>query len=519
MKIFTNTQIYTGNEITAQKNNITFIDLMEHTGVQIFEWLHKRMQGAQVPIHVFCGIGNNGGNGLVVARHLINHGYNVNTYVVNHSKTRSKNFLVNYDRIKNTKSWPVLLDETSELPTIEQPDIIIDAVFGIGLNRKIDGWVKSIFAHLHVSRAFVLSVDIPSGLFTDKQPEGEDAVVKANYTLSFQSPKLVFFLPETAKYTIEWEVLDVGIDREYLFTTETEAELLGKYEMQPLYKHRDRFSHKGLFGHAIILGGSYGKIGAVSLASRAALSIGAGKVTAYVPKCGYTILQTALPEAMVITDANEEEITAIDFDITPSVIGLGVGMGTSEATTKALKAFLEKNEAPLVVDADALNILSENTALLKLLPSQTILTPHPTELERLIGEWDNDFDKLEKTKAFSKKYDVIVVIKGGNSITVYGDKLYVNASGNPGLAKAGTGDVLTGVITGLVAQQYPMLQASIFGVYLHGRSADIMSRHTGFQSMMPTDVIEGLADAYLDLFAKPEQQQAQEQENNQEQTN
>lgn len=514
MKIFSKQQIYEGDKLTAKKQNIASTDLMERAGIQIFNWIHKRMQGAQVPIYVFCGIGNNGGDGLVVARHLITHGYNVKTYILNHSKTRSKDFLINYERIKNTaKQWPVLMENAEALPQINKADIIIDAVFGIGLNRKVDDWVKSVFMHFKQSGAFTLSIDIPSGLYTDKIPEDELAVVKSNYTLSFQTPKLVFFLPETAKYTMQWELLNIGIDPEYVYATETEAELIGKYEVLPMYKPRENFSHKGTFGHSLIIGGSYGMIGAVVLASKSALSSGAGKVTAYTPKCGYTILQTALPEALVVTDVDETKVTSIPVvDKQINAIGIGVGLGKHKATLTAFKVFLEQNKMPLVVDADALNLLAENPELLQLLPKGTILTPHPAELKRLIGEWKDDFDKLAKTKAFSKTYSVIIIIKGANTITVFNNKLYVNSTGNPGLATAGTGDVLTGILTGLLSQGYAPLSAAIFGVYLHGKSADIIVENLGYQAMLASHVVDGIATAYLDLFKQPEQPQPQEQD-------
>lgn len=513
MKIFSKEQIYAGDKQTQERQKISSTDLMERAGIQIFNWLHMRMQGAQVPIHVFCGIGNNGGDGLVVARHLITHGYNVKVYIVNCSDKRSKDFLINYDRIKNTtKDWPTLLscaEDFSEMQ-IDTKDIIVDAVFGIGINRPVDAWVKALFQFFRSTKAFTLSIDLPSGLHTDKAVDDQEAVVAAGYTLSFQTPKLVFFLPETAKYTQQWEVLDIGIDPEYLYNTVTEADLIGKNEILPMYQPREKYSHKGTFGHSLIIGGSYGKIGAVNLASRAVLAAGAGKVTAYVPKCGYIPLQTALPEAMVLTDADEEKITGINLEIEPTVIGVGVGLGTHDKTILAFENFLKANKKPLVIDADGLNILSKKKDLLQLLPELTVLTPHPKELERLIGKWNDDFDKLKKTKAFATKYKVIVVIKGSNTITVFNNKYFVNATGNPGLATAGTGDVLTGVITGLISQGYDALQATLFGVYLHGKSADVLLEQFGYQSLIASDVISGISKAYLDLFKQPEQPQVEE---------
>ncbi|WP_397362661.1 NAD(P)H-hydrate dehydratase [Olleya sp. R77988] len=512
MKIFSKEQIYEGDALTSKKQGITSTDLMERAGTQIFNWLHMRMQGAQVPIHVFCGIGNNGGDGLVVARHLITHGYNVKTYIVNCSKTRSKDFLINYDRIKSTsKDWPILLSDASEFPAIEERDIIVDAIFGIGLNRPIVDWVKQLFNHFRATKAFVLSIDLPSGLNPDAIPTDKECVVNAGYTLSFQTPKLVFFLPETAQYTHQWEVLDIGIDPEYLYTTPTETELIGKNEVLPIYKPRQKFSHKGDFGHALVIGGSYGKIGAVTLASQAVLSIGAGKVTAYTPKCGYIPLQSSFPEAMVITDKDEEKLTSIAFDIKPNVIAFGVGAGVDTKTVSAFGTFLKTNTIPLVIDADGINILAKKKTLLKLLPENTVLTPHPKELEGLVGKWKDDFDKLKKTKAFSKKHKCIIVIKGANTITVYADKLFINATGNPGLATAGTGDVLTGMITGLIAQGYEPIAATLFGVYLHGKSADLLIEDLGYQSLLASHVIEGIPLAFLDLFKQPEPPQVEEE--------
>jgi len=517
MKIFSKEQIYEGDKLTAEKQKITSTELMERAGIQIFNWLHTRMQGAQVPIHVFCGIGNNGGDGLVIARHLIMHGYNVITYVVNCSEKRSKDFLLNYDLIKQTtKKWPEMLGCEADFPEIHKDDIIVDAVFGIGLNRPPNDWVKSLFIHFKNSEAFTLSIDIPSGVYTDRIPEDENAVVWANYTLSFQSPKLVFFLPKTAKFSIQWEVLDIGIDREFLYNTETEVELIGKHEVLPIYKPREKYAHKGDFGHSLLIGGSYGKIGSVLLSSRSALSIGAGLVTSYIPKCGYHIVQTAFPEGMVITDENDTLISNISFNISPTVIGLGIGLGTENETISALEKFLKSNKIPLVIDADGLNIISKKKALLKHLSEGTVLTPHPKELERLLGTWRDDFDKLKKTKAFSKKYKVIVVIKGANTMTVFQDKYYINTTGNPGMATAGTGDVLTGIITGLISQGYEALSATIFGVYLHGKAADIAVEDLGYQSLLASHIIEALGEAYIDLFKQPEIPQVQEDSTNEE---
>lgn len=511
MKLFAAEQIYAADKFTIEKQQITSDALMEQAAIQIFNWMHLRMQGAPVKIHLFCGIGNNGGDGMALARHLQEHGYNIEVYVVNYSEKRSKDFLINLDRLKDRKIWPNFMDSDCEFPEIHRDDIIVDAIFGIGLNREPSDWVVNLIDHLHKSEAFVLSVDIPSGLYTDKIPTNEKAVVKANYVLSFQAPKLIFFLPDTGIYIGQWEVLDIGLDPEYLSTTEVEYEIIGKNEVLPIYKPREKFTHKGTYGHSLLVGGSYGKIGASILATKAALKIGSGLVTAYIPKCGYVPMQTAVPEAMVVTNS-DENIADIDFKIEPDAIGIGVGLGTEKETVNAFSKFLDKNKLPLVVDADGLNILSENKELLKKLPENSILTPHPKELERLIGKWKGDFDKLKKAKAFSKKYACVLVIKGANTIILFNGKGYINTTGNPGMATAGTGDVLTGIITGLLAQSYDSLGAAIFGVYLHGRAGDMVVEQVGYQSLMASDIIEALGDAYIDLFKAPEQSPEQQEQ-------
>ncbi len=314
MKLFSADQMYSADKFTIVKQNITSDELMERAAIQLFDWMHLRMQGAPVKIHIFCGIGNNGGDGIALARHLKEHGYNITVNIVKYSDKRSKDFLINLDRLKDRKIWPNFMDSDCEFPEIGPDDIIVDAIFGIGLNRTPDDWVINLIRHLHDSKAFILSVDIPSGLYTDRAPENMEAVVKANYVLSFQTPKLVFFLPETGIFLEQWELLNIGLDQEFLIKEDTDYVLIGKNEVLPIYRPREKFSHKGTYGHALLIGGSYGKIGAVKLASTAALKIGSGIVTSYLPSCGYTVLQSSLPEAMVLTDG-EKTLTNIDFDI------------------------------------------------------------------------------------------------------------------------------------------------------------------------------------------------------------
>ncbi len=516
MKIFSGKQIYEADSYTIQKQEISSDVLMERAATQIFNWIHLRMQGAPVKIHLFCGIGNNGGDGIALARHLQEHGYNIAVYVINYSKTRSKDFLSNLERLKERKVWPEFLESDCELPAIGRDDIIVDAIFGIGLNRAPDKWVVRLIAHLHSTEAFILSIDISSGMFTDKGVVDSKAVVKANFVLSFQAPKLVFFLPSTGIYSNQWEILDIGLDPEYLATTETDYELIGKNEVLPLYIPREKFTHKGTYGHVVVIGGSIGKIGAVHLASQSSLRTGSGLVSAYIPECGLLPLQTNLPEAMVVLDSGEQQLSNIDFAFEGKTVAIGVGMGKDPGTVKTFSEFLDRVNKPMVIDADALNILSEQKSLLKKLPKDSVLTPHPKELERLIGKWKDDFEKLKKAKTFSKKYNCIVIIKGAHTITIYAGVGYINMTGNPGMATAGSGDVLTGIIAGLMAQGYTPINAAIFGVYLHGRAGDIAVEATGYQALLASDICNAIGKAFIDLFKIPEgppQEEVSEKEN------
>ena len=504
MKILSAKQLYQAHEQTMASQQISEVDLLERAGHQVFQWIHRRMQGAQVKIHIFNGIGNNGGVGLVLARYLFEHGYNVSNYVVNYSKKRTNGFLKNYDRVKDLKEWPKLLNKADEFPTdIHQDDIIVDAIFGIGLNRDTGDLVNTLFQYLNQLPTFKLAIDIPSGLFANKAPEDFGHVLKVNYTLSFQSPKLCFFLPETAVFTEQWEVLDIGLDPHFLQGLQS-AHTISKLEAAPLYQSRPTVSSKFTYGHVLAIGGSYGKIGAMQLTSRAALKSGCGLITTYLPKCGYHSMQAAFPEAMVLTDTEEKMISSISLEGQFNVAVIGNGMGTHENTQQAFNDFIIKNELPLVIDADGINLLALNKDLLSQLPDQSILTPHKKELERLIGAWTNDFEMLEMVKAFSNDYNCIMVVKGAHTITVYKEEVFVNLTGNQALATAGTGDVLAGIIAGLRSQNYPSLHAAVFGVYLHGRTADIGIQELGYHSFIASDAIEYLSKAYLDLFKKPE---------------
>lgn len=501
MKIFDVKQLAEADKITVKKQNISSVELMERAAGLVFEDIHSKLQGAQIPIKIFCGIGNNGGDGLVVGRLLMEQGYQVSIYVVNYSHNRSENFLDNYDKIKDvTNTWPTLLKSEEDFPEISKDDFLIDAIFGIGLNRPLEDWVGKLVTYINSSQAFILSIDMPSGLFSNKIPGKKDKVIKANVTISFQAPKFVFYLPQTSDYVGDLQVIDIGLDREFLMETTTNIQLIDKAEAKAMYQPRKNNSHKGNYGHTLIVGGSYGKIGSIVLSSTSALRSGAGMVSAFVPKCGYQILQTSVREAMVLTDEDELELTKIKFEIEPDVICFGMGAGTSANTAKAFGELLKSIKDPMVIDADGLNILSKNNEFLSSIPENSVLTPHPKELERLLGKWKDDFDKLKKAKKFTDEYKVILVIKGAHTMTISGENIYVNNTGNPGMATAGSGDVLSGVISGLISQNYDPLTAAVFGVYLHGKTGDILAEKKSYQGLISGDIANNIGEAYLDLF-------------------
>lgn len=501
MKIFSAKQLRQADVLTLEKQGISSVDLMERAATLIFNEIHASLQGAKTPVKIFSGIGNNGGDGLVIGRLLLEHGYDVTIYGVNYSDNRSQEFLTNYDRYKNiTKDWPVLLSSEEDFPELRPQDLVIDAIFGVGLNRPLVEWTANLIRYINNSGAFIISIDMPSGMFADEPTVDTSAIVRANHTYTLQSPKMAFFLPETGSFTGNLQTIDIGLDPEYLFTTKPLAQLIGRPAARAMYRQRDKFSHKGSYGHALLVGGSYGKIGSICLSATACMRSGAGLATVFAPKCGYQILQTALPEAMLITDKTEDYLTEIEFDLEPSVICFGVGVGKEEKTLEAFEALLDRTQMPMVIDADGLNFLAGKKELLKKVPKSSVLTPHPKELERLIGSWKDDFEKLEKAGRFVRQYRLILVIKGAHSITVSEEEIFINNSGNPGMATAGSGDVLAGVITGLISQGYSPLNAAVFGVYLHGRAGDLAARDMGYESLLAGDIAAYLGDAFLDLL-------------------
>lgn len=493
MKIYSASQLKEADSVSIKKQQITSEQLMERAASLVFKEIHSRLKNSENTVWVFCGIGNNGGDGLVVARLLQEQGYKVKVYVVAYSDKRSDDFKANF---KKLKLKPETIESEEQFPEISSEDWVVDAIFGIGLNRGIKGWIAHLVENINHSGAYKVAVDMPSGLFADRVPSKEDAVIKADLTLSFQAPKLVFFLPQTMDHVGEFKILDIGLDKDFLEGLETDLRLTTKKEAFSIYRPRKKNSHKGTYGHTMVVGGSYGKIGSVVLASRAVLKSGAGLCTLFVPRCGYSIVQTNLPEAMVLTDADEEKLTGIDISLDPDVVCFGMGAGKKPDTVEAFKKLLHEINKPMLIDADGLNMLSEHRELLPLLPKNSVLTPHPKELERLIGEWEDDFQKIEKVRNFVRDHEVILVLKGAYSFVFSRDGVFINSSGNPGMATAGSGDVLSGVIAGLLSQKYEPICAAVLGVYLHAKAGDIAAEIKGQECLVSGDISEYLGAAY-----------------------
>ncbi len=495
LKILTSRQIREWDGYTIQHTPIASIDLMEKACHAFVQWFVQRYDAAK-KIGVVCGTGNNGGDGLGIARILKDWGYPVNVWVVHGLIQASADFTTNYNRLKEISE---VTDFPSSAPAeiFSNCEILIDALFGSGLTRPVEGIYATAIEALNNSSAIRISVDMPSGLFADLHSAG--TVVRAHHTVTFQTPKLAFLFPENYAYVGAWHVVDIGLHKAFVKEVKTTHYYLNKKSVRKLLKVRSTFDHKGDFGRGLLIAGSYGKMGACVLAARAALRTGIGLLTVHVPKSGYTILQSSVPEAMVTVDENDKIFTTVPPLESFDVIGTGPGLGQAAETVQALEKLLNSGK-PIVLDADALNMISANRGLLQLFPAGCILTPHPKEFERLTGKWKDDFNRLEMQISLAKELNAVIILKGGHtSITTPGGQVYFNSTGNPGMATGGAGDVLTGMLTGLLAQKYSAEEAAILGTFLHGLSGDLAARDTGVNALVASDLIDFLPAAFRDL--------------------
>ena len=494
MKIFSAAQLKDWDAYSIREQQISSEALMERAADACYRWLTNNGLIRQ-PVQVFCGKGNNGGDGLALARMLLQNNIPVTIYILELGQPGSNDFQINLQRLHNIAGNIHFIQDENSVPPIMKNNLVIDALFGSGLNKPLEGTAAQLVEHINNSGAMVIAIDIPTGLYSDKSTKGY-STVHASHTLSFQNVKLAFLMPENNPFVGEFHLLNIGLSKNYEDEKATVYEIIDLPLIKSIYKPRNKFSHKGSFGHAALIAGSYGMIGAAILAARACMNSGTGKLTCYIPSCGYEIMQISLPEAMCKI-SGEKNITTIEQLNTYDAIGIGPGMGMENETARSLKNILSSNKKPLVLDADALNMIAADRTLLSLIPEGSVITPHPKEFERMFGTASNDFERLELALQKAAALNIYIVLKGHyTAIVTPRGKVYFNSTGNAGMAKAGMGDVLTGMITGLLAQHYPLPEAAILAVYLHGLSADIASSKYSQQSMQATDLINCISKAW-----------------------
>lgn len=491
MKILNVEQIRSLDAYTIKNEPISSIDLMERASQAFVRWLYNQFVNTR-PVAVFCGKGNNGGDGLAIARILSERSYDVQVYIIEYSPDESADFKINLDRLENHLQ-PVYIKSIDDFPAPGPNVVCIDALLGSGLSRPVAGLLAEVIDKLNDLPNKLVAVDIASGLYADKTNSKEDPIIEPDFTVSFQLPKLAFLLPQNAKYVGDWHIVDIELSAAFIKNAETSWFYTDKQTAESLIKPREKFSHKGTYGHAVLIAGSYGKMGAAVLSAKACLRSGVGLLTVHVPECGYEIIQISTPEAMASVDENRKYIGQVPDMESASAIGVGPGLGQDTTTVNVLDKLLKAAKAPLIIDADALNILSQNRELLYKLPENTILTPHPKEFQRLAGESTDEYNRLEIGKEFAKKYKVIICLKGANTAVILpnGD-VHFNSTGNAGMATGGTGDVLTGIITSLLAQKYTPEHAAILGVYQHGLAGDRAADLKGQSALIASDVIDCL---------------------------
>ncbi len=497
VKILTAPQMREVDRLTIEREPIASIDLMERASRGFVDWFYDAFRPPD-KVGVICGTGNNGGDGLAIARMLREFNFPLQAWVVQGNSSGSDDFKTNLVRLEEAGLSVTVIRDATQAPDFNGCDILIDALFGTGLTRPVEGLYASVIKAMNSTKAIRVAVDMPSGLSADAAIGGD--VVEAHHTVSIGMPKLSFFQPDCARYVGQWHVVDIGLDRDAVREQKTNNFLVTQKSVRKLLRWRQPFDHKGTFGHALFVGGSYGKMGAVTLACRAALRGGVGLLTAYVPRCGYTVIQTAVPECMVMTDPSENYLTEAPDAERFQSIGVGPGIGQDSATAKMLRSLLSSAKVPVVLDADALNLISTHRELMHLIPKGSILTPHPKEFERLVGPWKDGFARLELQKNLAAELKSVVLVKGAyTSIATPSGQVYFNSSGNPGLATGGSGDVLTGLLTGLLARGYPSEECAIVGVYLHGLAADLGVPELGQESFLASDLISFLPAAFLKL--------------------
>ena len=506
MKIFTNDELRRIGDRTLEKENIEMLDLIERAASAVSYELISRWRTSKRFV-IFAGPGDNGADALAVARMMYEQGYRPEVYLFNiKSAQLSPCCLANRDRLLATLGEDdvnfIEVIQTFDPPVLDESDVVVDGLFGNGLRTPLKGGYTALVQYINSSGAYVVSIDIPSGMFGEWNV-GNDRrnIIKADLTLTYQSKRLAFYFAENADFVGECKVLDLELDRESLARTPTDFYLIEREDVHEVMRPRNPFINKYDNGTLLLIAGSYGMMGAAVLAAKGALRAGAGLVTVHAPRCGYQVLQTAVPEALFEPDRNELVTSAIEQRHTYSVVALGPGMGVDDETLEAVHHFIMNFKRPCLLDADALNCIARRPMLLRSIPHRSIITPHNIEFDRLFGEHHTDEERLKKAIDVSRLYNITIVLKGHNTMTVRPDsKVYVNSSGNPGMATPGSGDVLTGVISALIAQNYPADWSVVLGVYLHGLAGDLAAQEHGTYGMIASDIIDHLGKAIADVM-------------------
>ena len=502
MKVLPIEKVREADKYTIENEPVDSIELMERAARAAFKWIYKKLKRGD-RVKIFAGLGNNGGDGLVIARQLAKQNIPVDVYIIRYSDKTTNDFSINYERLKKIPEVRIYeIKDVAQMPEFKDSDIILDAIFGSGLSKPVTGFIAEIIHAINASGCIIIAIDTPSGLFADTSSIGhKDNIIKADYTLSFQFPKFAFFSSENEQYVGEWEVIPIGLHPEFLKEVDAKNYYVDEDEIRRVLHQRSKFSHKGSYGHALLIAGSKGKMGAASMASKSALRSGLGLLTTHVPKCGINILQISAMEAMASIDEDDNVFSAHPNLDMYNAIGIGPGLGTDPKTQNALKILIQNSGMPLIVDADAINILAENKTWISFLPPNSVLTPHPKEFERIAGKTSNGFDRMELQREFSLKHGVYVILKGAYTSTSCPDgSCYFNSTGNPGMATAGSGDVLTGIILGLMAQSYTPFEAAITGVFLHGLSGDHAAAKLSQPAMIAGDIIDYMPSAYKEIM-------------------
>lgn len=502
MKILTGGQFRELDLYTIDHEPVSSIDLMERASRAIADEVLRRWDNPSQRVLVFAGPGGNGGDGLAVARILSEAGRKVIAYLFNVKGTLNPDCETNRDRLLQTEG-ATLVEVTQEMvfPELRTDDLVIDALFGTGLSKPLSGGFALVTNRLNQSHATIVSIDMPSGLMAEDNTYNDTTyIIRACATLSLQLPKLAFLYAENQRYVGDFCLLPIGLSSEGLDQMKSHLWMTEESEVRALLRRRPRFAHKGTMGHALLIAGSRGMAGAAILSARAALRTGVGKLTLHAPFACLDILQSAVPEAVTQVDLDADIITTALDTNDYQAVGIGPGLGRDGHTAAALHNYLSQQETPMVIDADALNILSEHREWLDLVPPDSILTPHPRELERIVGHCAGSFDRMNRARNLAISHKVFVIVKGHYTqvCTPTGDVLF-NPTGNPGMATPGSGDVLTGIITSLLAQGYLPIEAAQLGVYLHGLAGDLAAAELTEESMLASDMIRFLPAAFKKL--------------------